>query len=282
MPDLFGIAAIVTKIAIYLGVLTASGTVMATLIFRLKNTRGLATAFAALGLISTIFAFSLRGANLTGDISGMTNPEMLGLLWTTPFGTAFILRLAGLSLLIIGLFLERIGNWISLLGSAIAVWSFVQIGHISNLDNILLNIALMLHLFAIALWIGILTPLKRLASSPSSHALAASVGHRFGLIASFTVPILIILGVYMSLQLVGTFVALFGTIYGQALIIKVLLVGFLMTLAATNKLRFIPALRSGDPIGAIKLSKSISIEWFFILAILATTAILTTNLTLPM
>jgi putative copper resistance protein D len=90
-----------------------------------------------------------------------------------------------------------------------------------------------------------------------------------------------IVGGYMSYQLVGSFPALIGTGYGQALIIKVLLVGLLIGLAAANKLRFVPALRSGDPVGASHLSKSISAEWFIILAVLGMTAILTTNLTLP-
>ena len=254
---------------------------MATLMFRLDRTRGLAAAFAVLGLVATIFTFSLRGANLTGDARGMTNPEMLGLLWATPVGTAFQLRLLGLSLLIVGLLMGRVGTWVSVLGGVIAIWSFSHVGHISSRETILLDIALSLHLLAVALWIGVLTPLKRLASSPNTYASAASVGHRFGVVASVTVPVLIIVGGYMSYQLVESFPALIGTGYGQALIIKVLLVGLLIGLAAANKLRFVPALRSGDPVGASHLSKSISAEWFIILAVLGMTAVLTTNLTLP-
>lgn len=281
MPDLFGLAAIVTKFALYLGVMTAAGTVMATLIFRLDRTRGLAAAFAVLGLAATILAFSLRGANLTGDISGMTDPEMLGLLWTTPVGTALLLRLLGLSLLIVGLFMGRVGTWISVLGGFVAIWSFDQVGHVSGRDTALLDIALTLHLLAVALWIGVLTPLKRLASSSNTYASAADVGHRFGVVASVTVPALIIVGGYMGYQLVGSLPALLGTGYGQALIIKVLLVGGLLGLAVANKLRFIPALRSGDAAAADHLSKSISVEWFVILTVLGVTAVLTTNLTLP-
>ena len=281
MPDLFGLAAIVTKFALYLGVITAAGTVMAMLMFRLDRTRGLAAAFAVLGLVATIFTFSLRGANLTGDARGMTNPEMLGLLWATPVGTAFQLRLLGLSLLIVGLLMGRVGTWVSVLGGVIAIYSFSHVGHISSRETILLDIALSLHLLAVALWIGVLTPLKRLASSPNTYASAASVGHRFGVVASVTVPVLIIVGGYMSYQLVESFPALIGTGYGQALIIKVLLVGLLIGLAAANKLRFVPALRSGDPVGASHLSKSISAELFIILAVLGMTAVLTTNLTLP-
>ena len=281
MPDLFGLAAIATKFALYLGVMTAAGTVMATCMFRLDRTRGLAAAFAVLGLAATILAFSLRGANLTGDVSGMTDPEMLGLLWTTPVGTALLFRLVGLGLLIAGLFMGRVGTWVSVLGGVIAIWSFDHVGHVSSRDTTLLDIALMLHLLAVALWIGVLTPLKRLASSSNTYASAADVGHRFGVVATVTVPVLIILGGYMGYELVGSFSALISTGYGQALIIKVLLVGLLLGLAAGNKLRFIPALRAGDTAAANHLSKIISIEWLVILAVLGTTAVLTTNLALP-
>ena len=281
MPDAFGLAAIITKFALYLGVMTAAGTVMSALIFRLDRTRGLAAKFAVIGLGATVLAFTLRGANLTGDVSGMTDPEMLGLLWTTPVGTAFLLRLAGLGLLISGLLMGRVGAWVSVLGGIMAIWSFNHVGHVSGRETILLDIALILHLLAVALWIGVLTPLKRLASSPVTYAAAADVGHRFGVVATVTVPALIVVGGYMGYQLVGSFSALIGTGYGQALIIKVLLVGLLLGLAAANKLRFIPALRSGDPAAAGHLSKSISVEWLVILVVLGMTAVLTTNLTLP-
>lgn len=282
MLDLFGLAAVITKFGLYLGVMTATGTVMATLMFRLDRTRDLAAAFAFLGLVTAILAFSLQGANLTGDAKGMIDPEMLGLLWNTPVGTALMLRVLGLSLLIIGLLVGRVGTWVSLLGGVIAVGSFGQVGHISSREAMLLDIALMVHLLAVALWIGVLTPLRRLASSANTYASTVSVGHRFGVVASFTIPGLIIMGIYMSYWLTGSLAALIGTGYGQALILKVLLVGLLLGLAAANKLRFVPALRSGDPAGARHLSKSISAEWLIIITVLGTTAVLTTNLTLPM
>lgn len=281
MLDLFCLAAIITKFALYLGVLTATGTVLATRLFGLDRTNGLAAVFAALGLLATIFAFLLRGANLTGDASGMVDPEMLSLLWATPVGTAFMVRILGLGLLIVGLFLGRIGIWLSMLGGVIAVGSFGQVGHIADRVALLLDITLMIHLLAIALWIGILTPLRRLASSASSFADAAAVGHQFGAMASVTVPGLIVAGVYMSYHLVGSFAALIETDYGRALIVKLLLVGLLLALAAANKFRFVPALRSGDPSAARHLSQSIAVEWVIISAVLGTTAVLTTNLALP-
>ena len=281
MPDLFVSAAIVTKFVLYLGVITAAGTVMATLVFRLDRIRGLAAIFAVLGLIATILGFSLRGANLTGDLSGMTDPMMLSLLWATPVGTALALRIVGLNLLLLGLFLGRAGAWVSVLGGIIALFSFTQIGHISGSEAALMDIALILHLLAVALWIGVLTPLYRLASSSTTYVSAANVGHRFGVVASVTVPILIVVGAYMGYQLVGSFAALIETGYGQALIIKILLVSGLLGLAAVNKLRLIPALRLGDSVAASNLSKSIYVEWLVIVAILGVSAALTTNLTLP-
>ena len=282
MPDLWGLAAIVTKFALYLGVLAALGTVLAALIFKLDKYRRPALFFAMLGAAATLFGFALSGANLTGDASGMTDPEMLGLLWTTPIGSALAWRLAGLSLLAIGLFLARAGLWLSVLGGIVAVWSFDLVGHVADRNTVLMDGALVLHLLAIALWIGILSPLHNLASASETWSKAADVGHRFGMIASITVPALIIAGGYMGYILVGSFNALINTGYGQALILKVILVGILLGLAAANKLRFIPGLQKGDPAAARHLVKSITIEWMVVLVILAVTSVLTSNLTLPM
>jgi putative copper resistance protein D len=281
MLDIWGVASIATKFALYLGILTAVGTVIAALVFRLDRYRGLACGFAVVGLLATMMSFSLGGAMLTGDASGMTDPEMLGLLWSTPVGTALIYRLVGLGLLICGLAMGRVGLWVSVLGGLLAIWSFDHVGHVPDRGTMLLDIALTFHLVAIALWIGILTPLKRLASTPVTWAEAANVGHRFGVVASGTVPLLIIAGGFMTYNLVGSVAAMFSTGYGQALILKVAFVAVLLLLAAANKLRFMPRLQAGDPNAARHLARSISIEWLVILAVLGTTAVLTSNLTLP-
>jgi putative copper resistance protein D len=281
MPDIWGLAAIITKFALYLGVLTATGTVLAALMFRLNQFRGIALTFGGIALIATLVGFSLRGANLTGDASGLMDLEMLGLLWSTPVGTAIALRLFGLGVLIVGLFMARGGIVLSALGGVVAVWSFGHIGHISDRGSAVLDVALTLHLITVALWIGILTPLQRLARETATYAEAAKVGHRFGLVASFTVPALIVAGGYMSYTLVGSIAALIQTGYGQALVIKVLLVAVLLGLAAANKLRFMPRLKVGDASAAKHLTKSISIEWVVVVLVLAVTAVLTSNLTLP-
>lgn len=281
MPDVWQLAAVFTKLALYLGVLASAGTVLAALLFRLDHFHRVAVAFAGLGLVAAVLVFLLRAANLTGDAGGMTDPEMLGLLWSTPVGTALSFRIVGLALLIICLPMGRIGLWVSALGGILAVCSFAQVGHIPVRGSVPLSIALTLHLTAVAVWIGILTPLRRLASATATHSAAADLGHRFGKVAQVTVPALLIAGVFMGYVLVGSISALWKTGYGQAIIIKVLLIAALLGLAAANKLRFIPRLRSGDPIAAHNLARSISAEWLLVLTILAVTTVLTSNLSLP-
>ncbi len=281
MPDIWGLATIVTKAALYLGIMVAVGTVLVALVFRLNPYKRPAFLSAVVGLFASVLAFSLGGANLTGDASGMTDPEMLALLWETSVGTALLYRVLGLGLLIVGLFTGRGGLWLSGAGGFIALWSFALVSHVSTRDMALLDGALVVHLGAAAFWIGILIPLKRLARVPAHWPDAADLGHRFGLVARGVIPALIVAGLYLSYILVGSVGALFGTGYGQALILKVVFVAGLLGLGAVNKLRFIPALRAGDPDAARHLSRFISIEWGLIMLVMVVTAVLTSTLILP-
>ena len=95
------------------------------------------------------------------------------------------------------------------------------------------------------------------------------------------VPALIVAGFWMAWLLVGDLRALISTGYGQALLLKVLFVGLLLILAAANKLRFVPAMLDGDTKAAQHLARSIEVEALIVLAVLTTTATLTTVLTLP-
>ncbi|WP_299211636.1 CopD family protein, partial [uncultured Tateyamaria sp.] len=162
----------------------------------------------------------------------------------------------------------------------LALWSFATVGHVPDQDMNWLDAFLLIHLSTIALWVGILTPLKRLAViGPESET--AELSHRFGSLAMFVVPLLILAGLVMSYVLVGSMNALVRTGYGQSLIAKELLVSVLLSLAALNKLLFVPRLVAGDVQASQHLSRSISFEWMAIVAILLMTAILTSVLTLP-
>lgn len=292
MPDIWGIASIIVKFLLYIGVFGAAGSVLTCLVFaqlvasRDLSMRRSAFAFAALAMVATIFSYALRGAMLTGEASGMVDTEMLGLLWDTPVGAAFVTRLAGIFILILGLALAAAGRWIAVLGGVVTLWSFARVGHVPDHGAVWLSAVLLLHLLGIAFWIGILSPLKRLTNEEDNLEPAATLAHRFGQIATLVVPALIGAGVILLWRLTGGIDAginvLLGTAYGWTLLLKIAIVAALLGLAAANKLRFVPAMQTGDVGAARRLSRSITLEWMAILIILLVTATLTSVLSLPM
>lgn len=280
MIDIWGAAAIAAKFALYLGVLISAGTVFAALIFGISHLRRTAVSWAAVGLLAALAGFLLSAAALTGDASGMSDWSILSLLWSTPVGTALALRGVGLVLLILGSFFGGTGLWVSAVGACLALWSFATVGHVPDRDAFWITGLLFLHLTAVSIWIGILHPLKRLCAIETAQA-AAELGHRFGRVASVFVPVLLLAGIIMSVQLVGSWSALLGTDYGQVLAVKVLCVAMLLSLAALNKLRIVPHIRAGQSGAVSQLSRAIGFEWAAMIAILLLTAIFTSVLTLP-
>ena len=281
MPGIWELASITVKFSLYLSILTAAGTVFTGLIFKLSNIRKFAAVFASIGLFITLLSFSLQGAALTGNLSGMVDRDMLKLLWDIPASNAFKYRLVGLVVLISGIMMGRHGLILSALGGIIALWSFTRIGHVPTQKMLVLEISLLAHLLAAAFWIGILMPLHRLSINTETIQQAADLGYNFGVIAAITVPIMILIGVYMSYILLGSFASLIGSEYGRTLLIKITLVAGLLTIAAANKLRFVPALKRGDRMAAVHLNNSIKLEWAIFVLIIASTATLTSIFAIP-
>jgi len=103
-----------------------------------------------------------------------------------------------------------------------------------------------LHLLAAGGWLGALPPLVYcLMHAPSPEA-AARVAGRFSVLGMACVAALIASGIVNSLFLVGSFVALFGTAYGQLLVIKLALFAVMLAIAATNRLQLAPRLAADD------------------------------------
>lgn len=287
MQEIWGVAAILTKLLLYIGVAGSAGLVLVHLMFAdvlaplSRRLRVQTLALVVLALAATLLGFLLRGAALTGDAEGMTDPEMLGLLWDTPVGDVLMLRLAGLGLILIGLVLPGRGRWLAPVGGVLALWSFAQIGHVPDVGLIGVRLLLLLHLLGIAFWIGVLSPLAYLAQHPPHLHRAAQLGHRFGQVAALIVPLLIVAGVLMAWLLLGDLSALVLTQYGQTLLLKLSAVALVLLLAAANKLRFVPAMRAGDQRAAAHLVRSVRVETWLILAVLMATAVLTSVMTLP-
>lgn len=123
-----------------------------------------------------------------------------------------------------------------------------------------------------AWWFGTLLPLIVACKEDSDKELH-DVMHRFGQQAMFMVSVLLIAGLYVAIQLVGSFAALLNSGYGQVLLTKLVAVTGIMLIAAYHRFLLVPSLKYEN--SREKLSKSISIEAVVALAILTITASLT-------
>ena len=240
--------------------------------------RRLAAAAALIGLLVLAVRFGIRAARISGmGVEAMTDPTMLGFVWQSPLGSAAVWRGVGealvLALLIPGIF----GLGLASVGAVLIAVSYSFVGHSLGDPRWVLASLLVIHLLAAAYWVGALVPLRRAARSPYSAALL----HRFGMIASGTVALLLAVGASFAWLLSGSLAALLGTAYGWTLLAKVALVAGLLGLAALNKLRLVPALERGDANAARALRRSIAWEIALVAVILLATAALTTVTTPP-
>ncbi len=287
MPGSWEIAGVIVKWILYGGVTGSTGLVLVSIVFPGmmlplgRSVRKAAGVLAGIALVASVLDFALPGAALMGEAVGMIDPIMLSLLWQTLPGDVMVYRVTGMAMVVAGLLVPNFGKWISIAGGFLALWSFTQIGHVSNLHTAGIHLLLFAHLLGITFWVGILGPLRALSRSPEQLATAAIYGHRFGRAAMLIVPALILAGMLMVLSLVGSPRALAMTGYGLTLLSKVVLVGLLLALAAANKFRFVPAMRAGDARAGRRLARSIEIEMAIFAAVFLATAILTGTMTVP-
>lgn len=278
------VLAILAKALGYGAVLLAMGSVLFTALFAkraeksvLRLARHLAVGAAIVGLAVLALRFGIRAARISGmGFEGATDPMMLGFVWDSPLGTAAIWRGVG-ELAILAILLPRVGQWVALVGCLAIVISFAHVGHSLGEPRAVLAVLLVLHLLAAAFWVGALLPLRKAA--PTSTG--ADLLHHFGSVAAYGVAVLLVAGAALAWLLSGSVAALFGTAYGLGLLIKVVIVSALLGLAALNKLRFVPALRTEERGAEIALRWSISMEMLAAVLILFATATLTSVTTPP-
>lgn len=288
MPDTWELASIAAKFLLYLGAVQSAGLSFIVIAFR-RETEGIyhliarrSRAIVLLALVASGLVFSLKGAAMMGDASGMLDVEILGVLWQTPIRIELMLRVAGLVLILTGFLIAGIGIWIAGIGGILALWSFAWVGHVASFELTWLKLLLIVHLAGIAFWVGVLSPLKTLAADSDRLNETADLGHRFGQFAMITVPILVASGIVMAWNLLGEISALVHTNYGLVLLAKISALGVLLAVAAMNKFRLVPAIRRGERSATVQLCRSINVEWVLVYFIVLVTAVLTTVVNPPL
>lgn len=224
---------------------------------------------AATGFFIQVGSFAEAGP------AGMFDPLYLSILWQSPAGQAALLQSLGfasalLAALCLGRHYRRWATALWLLAAVLLVLPFGWRGHTAD-GSLWVRAALALHVGLAAWWMGALYPLWRLSrrGDPARYG-AAMI--RFGQLASWLVALLVICGTWVLYSLLGGFANLVQGGYGLAMLVKLALVATLLLLAAQNKWRLVPRL----PASAAGLSGSIRAEMLVGVAILFTTALLST------
>ena len=253
-------------------------------------TIGLGWAALALSLLSIVAMTALMAGVALLDVD---RASVLMMVNETPMGIAWQVRMAA------GLFAVAAAvasgrrsraDWlvVVVVASAAALATLAWTGHGAANEGVVGQtqlVADIVHLRASGAWIGALVALAILAFRASANMSIDEVRlvHRalegFSLVGSVIVGLIVITGLVNGYMLVGTanLLLLPNSRYGQLLIVKLALFAAMLALAAANRWRLTPALRSaihnGNTVPALHLlRRSLVIEAGAASAILALVA----------
>lgn len=299
MPDA---AAILIRFVLYLDLMLLFGLPL----FALYGLRGVeASPEAAVTLRRLVGGAALIGLFLSGlaivslaaSMSGVTLaevdiPALRLVIGGTSVGMAWLVRIGAL-LLFLAIAVSPHGSrtgsmWLLSLLGAVALSSLVWAGH-GAMDQGSVGLvhfgADIIHLLAAAAWVAALLALTTLLFQPRRRMTRAHVefSHRalasFAVVGTVVVALLVVTGAVNSWLLIGPdrFGALLGTLYGQLLLVKLLLFVAMLGLAAANRFYMTPALEqgiaSGDHVAVVNgLRKSLFTETVCVIAILGLVA----------
>jgi putative copper export protein len=220
--------------------------------------------------------YLLEAARMTGELSGLFDASLQGLVLHSTAFTILVLRLFGIALVASSLAHNALGRSVlGIVGAVSIAASFVFTGHTaSSPERWILGPVLVLHLLVIEFWFGALLPLIAIARYESAEG-AAHLVQRFSYFATILVPMVLVAGIVMTTGLLPNAAAL-ATGYGLALAGKAAVFALLMLLAALNKWRLGPALVAGRSAARNSFITSVKLECTLIVAVLMGTAILTT------
>lgn len=133
-----------------------------------------------------------------------------------------------------------------------------------------------IHIMCSGLWLGGLLPLASLLaqcqrSANASAGIARDAVRRFSSLAFLCVVALICSGSYNAWNWVGGMPQLFGTAYGQLLLVKIAILIILLAVSAANRFKLKPALldqKTAAPAVIAKLRRNVLIETILGMAIL--------------
>lgn len=240
-----------------------------------ERIRGATRVAAAVALVLVMLHYVLTPARMAGSFAATFDPSLGELLLNSSAGTANIIRVIGLALVLLSLdSASRVNTIMSGIGAALVLGSFALMGHtvIHPLRAVLAPV-LLVHVGVAAFWFGALWPLRLVVRSDPAER-AAVVVARFSFYATWLVPLLAVCGLLLAVIFVRSVTELL-TPYGAMVLGKTAGFAVVLALAALNKWKYAPRLARGDRSAAESLGRTAAIEWALLALVLAATAVMT-------
>jgi len=279
-----------SKLMIYIGFAIAIGGLFITLLTRDQPVYlVLVGRYMRFGIFMAILAvvvnfFVQVGHFAESGLAGMFDLAYANVLWSSATGKSVMIRLLALGTLLLSLTLLMqpkvsksenaafVLTAIAFLGALALAGSFALSGHTSELASVV-RMLLSIHVLIALIWIGSLLPLWQACQILEINALQRLM-HQFGLLAMGIVIALLICGVLVAYQLLGSLTELITTNYGRILLIKVAAVSMMLGFAAFHRWRLVPKLTHTRTVK--RLERSILLESLVGLGVLIITVLMTT------
>ncbi len=177
--------------------------------------------------------------------------SMLGPTLGTAYGHAGLLGLAAWIVAALLALPARRGRGIDmLLALALLIWSAARVSVSHAGEEGLLSVGVLvewLHLVLVALWLGLVAlagmlVLPRVRSSWPGMGQLSTYLEQVSTLATVALAGIFVTGIYNAWHRLGSFEQLFGNLYGNALLVKLVLVALAVALGGFNKLSGFPGL----------------------------------------
>jgi copper transport protein len=224
------------------------------------------------GVLAAVLSVGIQGLDaLAAPLGALADPDVWLQGWRTSLGTSATIAVAAL---VVGrLSLDdgtprraRVLSGVALIGMGVAS---AASGHAGTAEpQWLTRTSVFVHVTGLAFWVGALVPLFAMLRGHDPRGVA--IMNRFSAAILPVVIGLVIAGAILAVVQVESVEALWNSAYGNLLLLKLLAVGFLLALAAVNRLVFTPASARGDV--RPRFAQSIAAEGVLVLLILGLVA----------
>ena len=262
------------QIALYAGLLSASGAVFAQSTLRLvPDEAAHLTRIMRRGAALILCACPLIQLVLIERLGGEFDRATLTAVFASSSGAALFLQIVGAVLLLMSASDDE-AVLVRLSYALLPMLGFAFSGHAAGIGPVEGSVAVV-HVSLAAWWVGSLYCLRQACARWQFDRLVTVVT-RFSSLAFVLTGSLVIAGLVLIMILVDFSNDPWLLPYGQILGAKLCIVGVVLGLAGYNRRRLTPRLLASDSTAVKTLHRTINVELALIAAVLAVTAILTT------